>query len=259
MSAGVVFFGGLFALVGTAVALGGVLKLREAFTIWRSDPVPVREAAQDTGMDEFEGMIEPTDEHGTFEAPFTGKEAVISTYKVERRERSSSNSRGSNKKWKTIERGAIRQPFLVRDETGCVRVDPTDADISADNESTRETASSSLSADVRLRLSVLTDKIDLENVLAQKNSRRRRYSEGYLQAGDEVHVYGSTLAERSPHGVEYDAVVESAPEESLYRISAGTEADTISGLLRSGAGLFIFGLIFASVGLGVMISEGLIL
>lgn len=239
---GLVFVG--FGLV--AVGAGG-LKVRDAVRIWRSDPVPVREVAEATGTDEFEGTVRSIDGE-TFDAPFAGEEAVLATYRVERRESNSSNDRGSNSSWKTVTSGEITRPFLVEDATGTVEVDPAGAEISPANEETKTTESTALPDDVRLRLSVLTDEFDLEGVLPQKTSRRRRFSEGHVSPGDSVHVYGTQLAERTPADSQIDARVENSETDSLYQISAGDEWTAVRRNALAGVALVLVGLAFAGFG-----------
>lgn len=253
MSLGTLIVGGIFVLVGLAFVAGGGKQIWSGIQIKRSDPISIREVAQDTGVDEFEGIIEPTEDYGIYQAPFSGGEAVASTYKVERRERKqNSNNNGSNTTWRTETRGELTRPFLVSDETGRVEVDPAGADISPANTDRRHTTGGSLPDAIRLRLSVLTDQLDLSDILAQDKSKKRRYTEGYIGPGDEVHIYGTRLAERTPQDPAVDARVENAPESGIYTISAGTEANTVKRAIGSGIGLAIFGLFFAALGTGAM-------
>lgn len=253
MSGESLFVGGIFLLFGLFSVVGGLQKIRQGVIIKRNDPVPIRKAAQDTGVDEFEGVVEMPDGYNSFQAPFSGADAVAATYKVERKERRKrSNGRGSKTTWKTDARGEITQPFVVRDDSGSVEVDPTGADISPTNTKRRHKTGGSLSDDIRLRLSVLTDRLDVGDVLAQNKSKTRRYSEGYLAPGDEVHIYGTRLAERTPHNHAVDARVENA-EEGLYKISAGTEAQTVKRAITYGAGVVMLGMVFSAIGVGSIV------
>lgn len=249
----VILFGGIgLYVLGTALD-----RLRDAFVIRQSETVPVREAARRTGVDEFEGTLEPTDDHGTFDAPFSGAEAVLATYEVQRRERkqgSRGNSSTNNHTWNTYATGEITQPFLVRDETGCVEVDPDGADITPANTETRHETGGSLPDSVRLRLSVLTDRLDIDDVLAQNKSNRRRYSEGYIAPGDEVHLYGTEVIERTPGARAVDGRVGNADGASRYKITAGTESDAVRARVVAGIGRLLLGLVLVLTAIGVFIA-----
>jgi hypothetical protein len=212
--------------------------------IWLSDPVPIREAARETGTDEFEGTVQAAEEPVL--EPFSGAEAVLSTYEVKRRE-SDPDNEGSE--YRTVAQGQIYRPLLVEDETGCVRLDPTDAEIAPGNRTRRASAATMLPEGIRLRLSVLTDEIDLEPVLAQTNSRNRRYYSGYIAPGDRIHVYGTSVTEHSPDDPSVDAIVASSPESDLFKITAGGEWAAVKQDLLHAATLAAIGLAFAGFGL----------
>lgn len=246
-----ILFGVVFLGLGLLIVVGGGQRIRDAVVIWRSDPVPVRTAAQDTGTDEFEGTVEAWEQEPAFEAPFSGSDAVLSTYKVEKRKNTNSNN-NSGSKWRKIASGEIRQPFVVRDETGAVVVDPAGADIEPGNESVRIKEGGKLPSGIRFRLSELTDQFDLNAVLAQNASRRQRYTEGFISPGDDVHIYGTALAERTPTGSSADARVQASESGSVYKISAGDESATIKRNFGAGVVIILFGLIFAGAGLFIL-------
>jgi len=256
MSIGALLFGLVFGGIGVFAIVSGGNRMYQGFTLWRNEPVSVREAAQDTGTDEFEGTVRPLDGHAdTFTEPFTGEEALLSTYTVEERKQSSSSRRrGSGSKWRTKTDGTIRRPFLVEDDSGCVEVDPTGAEISPANETTQMTRSSSLPDSVRLRLSVLTDELDLGDILAQNASRRQRYSAGHISPGESVHIYGTQVATQTPQTNLADACVESSEASSLYRITAGDESRAVRATFFHGFLFFIFGAMFSGAGVAILLS-----
>lgn len=255
MSAGAIVFGAVFVLIGAGLGWAGAKKFGEAYRIHRNEPVSVREASRETGVDEFEGVVRPVDGE-VFDAPFSGAPAVLSTYEVERRERRSGSSRSSRNRWRTETTGTIRRPFLVEDETGAVLVDPEGAAVDPADEPVEERTGGSLPEAVRLRLSTLTDELDLADVLAQEKSRTRRYSEGHIGPGDEVHVYGTQVAERTPERRDVDARVESAPDERLFRITAGDEATAIRNAVGAGMVFLLAAIIFGGSGV-LVVSAGL--
>jgi len=245
-------FGAVFAGTGLLAILVGLYRswhgLRVVLETKREETVSVREAARPTGVDEFQGVVEASDEYGTFGAPFSGQRAVLATYTVEARTSDESNS----SRWRTEATDELTQPFLVRDDTGCVEVDPAGADIVPTNSKPRHRASESLPERVRLRLSVLTDRLDLQDILAQEHSRPRRYSEGYIAPGDTVRVHGTEVAERTHSSRSVDARVAAAGEKQLYRITARNGAKPTPSQLRAGLRNLIFGLIGIGVGMSIM-------
>jgi len=242
--------GGFFVVFGLAVFLFGAYRYGyPAYRLWRSGPVSVREAARQTGVDEFEGVVRPEE---TFRSPFSGETAVLTAYTVRRKS-------GQDNDWTTVERDIIGRPFCVEDDTGCVLVDPAGIEVSPETgtgaESAtaerEESASDRLSEATRLRLSGLTDEMDLDSVLAQTASRSRRYFEESIGPGDRVHVYGTRVVERTPERSGIDARVASAPGERLYRVSPGDERAVLRryavralsagavALVSTGAGVFV--------------------
>jgi len=116
-----VIIGTVFFAFGTLIAGIGVWALRSGFSISESEPTAISEAATSTEPVEFEGVA--SDEY-TFDAPFSGREAVACTYRVRERKRRGTDR---DKEWRTVESGRITHPFVVEDESGRVVVDPTEA------------------------------------------------------------------------------------------------------------------------------------
>jgi hypothetical protein len=232
-------------VVIVALSLGGILlaaggsHLRQWYRISASEVQTVRDAAQERGVAEFEGTVRPI-EGETFHAPFTGTEAVASSYTV----RAPSTGEG---KYRTVTSGTVARPFLVADETGCVEVDPSGGDIEPANSERRLTVgeNDTLPDDVRLRLSNTSDELDLDTILAAETDERRYYWEGTVTAGDEVHVYGATTADRTPSSRSATAVLTKADAADLFRITVGDEGDAsrsklVEGLVLLGLGLMLF-------------------
>lgn len=242
-----------FAAIGLFVAGLGARKIRDGVRIWRSEPVPIRELGSMGRTAEFEGTVRAISGDHTIEPPFAGEPAVLASYKVERRERSSSSrNSGSRSKWSTVDSGDLRCPFLVEDDTGVAEIDPTDATLSLGNEEVQTTESSALDDDVRLRLSVLTDEYDLDAVLPQATGSRRRFTEGHLSPGDPVHVYGTQVASTSPRSRSADVAVEDCEGDTVFQISAGDESAAVRRTIIGGVGLALFGLVFAGAGVFVL-------
>ncbi|WP_154660514.1 GIDE domain-containing protein [Halopiger goleimassiliensis] len=249
MSTRAVLAGLVFTAVGAVLGGLGVRDLRRSRSIAASDPVPIRDAADASGRVEFEGVARAGN---PFDAPFSGEKAIVATYRVEERHSSGSDD---DERWRTVASGTIERPFVVADDTGRITVDPDGATIDPDGQPRVESVEDggTLSDAIRLRLSALTDEIDdFESILPDR--RRRRYAEGVIRPGDDVHVYGGQTERVEREGV--DATVTTAAGDH-YRITAGDESDAVSAASRSGIwkigiGLFagLLGLFFVYASLG---------
>ncbi|WP_207587235.1 hypothetical protein [Halomontanus rarus] len=191
-----------------------------ALRIAASEPVSVGEAAararEGEGTGEFVGTARPADD-GTFDAPFSGERALLSTYRVEQKG-------GPSDSWLTESAGSIDRPVLVEDEgeSDRILVDPAGATISPGNESIRERTGDALPNEVRLRLSHHQADLEseLEEIFARNATRSRRYAEGYVAPGDRVHVYGGEFEDSDE--LEVDATVVGG--DGRYRITGGGES-----------------------------------
>jgi hypothetical protein len=236
-------FGVVFVGIGLLCCAGGARKLYNATVIWRNDPVSVQEAARQTGTDEFEGTVRAIDDDHRVDAPFAGEAAVLLNYEVTKREQSGDNSRQV-----TVDSGEIRQPFLVEDASGCVEVDPSDADLSI-GKSVVDREDEALADGVRLRLSVLTDEYDLGSILPQATTKTRHFKEGHVAPGDSVHVYGTTATEATPTASRADCLVTGSDTSNLYQISVEDESAAVRQNLLTGTGYLLAGLLFGGLGL----------
>lgn len=99
--------------------LYGLTRLRTAFRLRQNNPVDIQtvRTASD-GVVEFTGTAVELD--GTVEGKYSGEECL--SYNWARKENPKYTSNGG---YTTVDRGMDGGPFLVRDETGEVAVDPT--------------------------------------------------------------------------------------------------------------------------------------
>lgn len=198
-----------------------------ALRIAASEPVSVVEAAAGEGTGEFVGTARPADAE-TFDAPFSGERALLSTYRVEQKGEPSDS-------WLTESAGSIGRPFLVEDEgeSDRILVDPAGATISPGNESIRERTGDALPNEVRLRLSQHQADLEfeLEEIFAENATRSRRYAEGYVAPGDRVHVCCGELEDSDES--EVDATVVGG--DGRYRITGGGESTAAWGFVEKAA------------------------
>lgn len=121
---GMLAFLSLFVVAGLAVAGVGISKLQALVQMVRIDGETVTDVS--TGPAEVEGTPSALDD--TLEAPFTGTECVAYEVEVERYRH---DDDGSN--WHSVEEGDESVPFEIRDGTGSVRVDASDATLSLED------------------------------------------------------------------------------------------------------------------------------
>jgi hypothetical protein len=105
----------ILLVVEVPMLLYGLTRLRTAVQLRRNDPADIQtvRTASD-GVVEFTGMAAELD--GRVEGKYSGQECLA--YSWVRKEKQ------SNGTYTSVDRGAEGEPFLVRDETGEVAVDP---------------------------------------------------------------------------------------------------------------------------------------
>jgi hypothetical protein len=105
-------------VVEVPMLLYGLTRLRTAFRLRQNNPVDIQtvRTASD-GVVEFSGTAAELD--GTVEGKYSGQECL--SYNWARKEKPKWQS---NDTYTSVDRGMDGEPFLVRDETGEVAVDP---------------------------------------------------------------------------------------------------------------------------------------
>lgn len=207
-----------YGLVG--IRSGG-LQLWRAALIARSDPIDAGAVYLADGEVELEGTVEPIE---TTTSRYTNTECVAYDYELKERERRT--ARGETvTSYETVESGAVRRPFYLRDETGAVAIDPDGAALSLDTETV-------------------------------SGGHRKRY-ESRLEPGETVHVYGQQRAavEADDRIDGEETVVGDGDAVSQFTITDTTEFRTTLRYVLNGFGrLFLFTLLTVStVGLVVVL------
>ncbi|RQG89625.1 hypothetical protein EA473_21690 [Natrarchaeobius chitinivorans] len=215
-------------------------------------------------MVEFQGTVEPEQDTGAFESPFSGREAVCyeAWMKVKSRHRTDVDGvevggvKGMDKpsntevSWGLAESDEARRPFAVQDGGSRVMVDPTGAEIDITDHMGESVLTvgtgDSLSEDAHERLQTITeDKAGFESDAEtwDREDETVKYQEARLEPGDTVHVIGAEV-ESVPDewGHSIDATVTEAVSDDQFRISEGTE----SGIVRNQLIQFITGSIVAT-------------
>lgn len=144
------------------------------------DPVNAADISSDQETVAVTGTVRATDSDGTFSAPFSDEDAVISWTSVSERRRSSgrgSNTTSLHSEWK-------RRPFRIEDHTGSVRVDPhEDAYHRIEQERFGEDGRSDRPPEVQ-------EWIDRTGAVPDEPDDRRQYTQSLISVGETATVLG---------------------------------------------------------------------
>lgn len=257
-SAGATLFAGVFVLVGAAIALAGLANLRSWWTMRRMDPSGA--LSIEPGLGEFEGRAQSVGD--TVTAPFSGAESLVCEFEVERYR---PHRDGSN--WNHVDGDQWAVPFELRGDAGqTVAVNPGEADTLLTEEFHVDTAEADALPD-RVR-EYVDEELDEGSTSLEVGpieiggNRRYRFTEQRLDAGEEVYVLGPV--ERDPDAVRTaEARYAVAPPERGWRerllgtpfVVADTGEETAQRRqLKRGAGLFLFGALFAAIPLVLLVA-----
>ena len=176
----------------------GIIKIKRV-----QENIPTSKTAGVTfGLAEVKGILDNEDENELFRGPVSG--ALCCWYRELVQERRGS---GKNAKWVTIKDEIRKQPFVVEDDEGEIRVFPGKADI----------------------------------ITKHKNSHRDgryRYTEWRLSPGDELYVLGKARLDKTRG----DTLVFGHENNSPYIIANVPEAEVMLRKALSGMGLLSLGM-----------------
>lgn len=212
-------FVSLFLVIGMWGLWKAILELWRGAAIATSDPIDAGSVYLADDEVELEGEVEAIpDEQLT--SRYTDTEVVAHTYEKKERERRVDSDGTTHTHTRTLEEGRDAVPFYVRDQSGAVPIDPTDAEFSFDTE-------------------------------LISGGHVKTY-EGRLGDGDTVHVMGqkrdATTEEETIDGEE--TYVGDGDAVADFTISDTTELRTVARYGLSGlGGLVLFGIWTALSGL----------
>jgi hypothetical protein len=141
-------------------------------------------------------------------APDSGAEALYYRYLVEREER----DEDGDKHWKTIADRTAFQAFVLSDESGSIRIDPSE----------------------RVRFDA--------DVRHTRRDGDLRYSEARIDPGDEVFVFGYVDAAQRPPRIEFETAGQYSPLVSIHGEASAHSGMTGTTLLLLWIGLGALGL-----------------
>jgi hypothetical protein len=238
-----------FGAFGAYSLAKGGLRFRKVFHILRNDPRPVRELDTYRGPVEIQGRAVEGD-GGTVEAQFSGKRCLAYSYEVEE-----IPTHGKHRSWETLDEGMGGVDFVVEDDSGRVKVDPTGADFHFEDHTVTIDPGEELPdrlADFVARSSAVERRNQTAGLL--NPGHRQRFIERRLDVGEDVYVYGQ--ARQGPSagwGSDLvDALVAAGEETPVFVISDTHERGTAWRIGRDGMLKFFLGVV--ALGLSVMVA-----
>jgi hypothetical protein len=220
--------GGVVATgVGVVATVSGVRGLRDWWRVRAADPASVREAVAVDGVARIRGTVRPPRSGDALVSPIRGERCVAYEYDCTRQVQGTGDP--------SIGSGTDHVPFVVSDETGAVRVEPTEGCLSLTSETETVTGETAL-----------LDRVD-ERWLDSRPSARSGpidLVEGTIGVGDRVTVVGRVRA-----ASEADPVGGVATPETGHLLV--TDDRPAAAALRTGARgafLLVLGVVLILVG-----------
>ena len=200
-----------FLLVGALVWLGAAPAPLTGLRLLRTPDRPVSDLLSDRPDRAcFTGTVVETPDHGTVEAPFSGRRAVALAYQVLEEESAGlwwlGFPFGSLTQFEPIDGGAVANSFLLDDGTGQVRVDPGGATFRLEPDSTLQVDGGDAPPERIRRYIDSNADVDDEELTVNLGPIEwgvgddRRYVERRLEPGDEVLVCGAARDARGAVG-----------------------------------------------------------
>lgn len=224
-------FAGLPAVVGLVCLANSIHLLRRYVKLDRVPPTDVVAVDGDEETVELVGRAYPADEPLT--SPFQGEDTLAYWWAIKQFKLNSSRNH-----WR--ESGRETTPFVLKDSTGEILVDPEGADIAidltAEREVVLETDDETLpTAPAREKL----DELDMEVAAESSDTyRSRKFYAKRLDVGEQVHVYGPVRpgpAENAPDNVVQPYIgTDGRTADGTFIVSDTSEQETKRRLLGRG-------------------------
>lgn len=158
------------------------------------------------GRTELNGTGNPID--GPLERPFTSGDCLLATYKIEEWEEDPDDDGGS---WDTVESGALVEPFHVDDGTGQMRVEPEeDATFEIEGNRNRMRIGSTEEEPPEIKEFLREHTNQSSNsggITGLAFDERRRYTERYIEPGEELYLFGAAESRDDVQGTDSDLLV----------------------------------------------------
>jgi len=186
---GELLYGGLLCAVGLVLLGIGLRKPQPAIRVLRRDPLSVGDLSTQAGAVEVRGPA-TVDDGRTVETPFTQTRCLAYEYEVQELQ-----SSGQHSHWETLDEGGAAVPFVLEDETGRVRVDPTGATLAFEEHTLRVRPGDELPERVerfvREREGVDRETGSIDLLITEiDHGDDQRFVERRLDVGETAHIYG---------------------------------------------------------------------
>jgi hypothetical protein len=232
----------LMFLIGLVVIYKGFDEYRVSRLIRDTATERVRSVA--VGRTELAGRARPAD--SVFHQPFTDGECFYAMYRVEEYRESDDSS-----DWHTVAFDMWVAPFLLEDDTGRIRVEPTATakfEIS-DANTTEITVPAGRSPPAGVG-----EFLESVDGVGPDVDERRRYTQEVIPNGSSVYILGGAEQRDVEEGRNEDRLVVRRDDGSdRFVVSDMAEDELASGLGRRAPLLILIGLVFSTVSLYIML------
>jgi hypothetical protein len=240
----------VFVVLGLYTANRGRVERARSKQIATTETTPIRNL--EPGTVEIKGTAHPTDEGAVLNSPIERANALATYVKIEEWEHS--NQSGGN--WKTKHEKTQVVPMIVEDDTGQVRVDlPRDGDLIVEETQTEVAGGEEPPEAVRRYVEGerSVDERDQYDLGPISLGDRRRYSEGWIEPGEEVYVLGNAREKEADWG-ERVFVIDEPDDSDTFVLSDKSEDDLIQEgkwggriLLAIGGFIIVIGALFTVI------------
>lgn len=240
---------GLFGLpIGILLFIHGFRKLSHKRLIENIPTSKIRSIA--LGLVEIKGTANPIE--GTVRpSPFTAKDCIYYSFRVEEYRR-----QGKNSRWVTVKKGEYRPEFFVRDDTGKVLVDPAGADINVPKDFEYN---SGLLNDPPVLVKEFLKANDISHDSFLGLNKRMRYREYLIEPDDTVYVMGTAgnnpvLAHSEDEHMS-KLIIRKGENQTFYYISDRSEKELVSSMKWQAFGGIIAGSLVVIICLAYLVSS----
>lgn len=213
--------------LGVYALWNGSTNVWHGYRIWAAEPTPADRARQLDGDVEVTGTAEVLTEPLT--GTYSNLPCLVQEWEKRRASTGNGTGGGASAEERPLAQGRDGVPFLVRDDSGTIPVDPTDA-----------------------TLSLATDRSNTSHDIRQTEAR--------LEPGDRVYVFGEVCRASAPRedlGGE-TVFIGAGDDVTGFRITDSEPDDTILRLVGTGLVYLLAGvLVTVAFGVGTMAALGL--
>lgn len=257
---------GVFILMGGVVFFLGFVKMRKWRIIKDTPRSKIRSMAM--GIVEIHGSVEASE---LIKSPFSKTDCVYYKWEIKEYRKTSSSKKGGNSyRWESVGSGERSIPFYAIDDTGKVWVDPKGGEFHVAYKKAFYQKSKGLFSSIAAMgklikalknfdphnpESLMTDDLDLipmseRTGFGVATVGDRKYLEHFIEPNDNLFVLGT--AANSPDAPD-NVLIRKGKNEKTFIISDKKEEGVLKGLKKLMLVCFIFGGIFVTAGLLILL------